>query len=121
MGNSLYEPPTQQGSSSSDGQMQTLPYCEGLEVGPKQLLVQQLVNSVHSALSSKIPSVGNSHKQMLGLFITILYASAEELMSAEARPRSCSQPGNKSSHTHVMLHSPLFSIYAASHMLKTCQ
>jgi hypothetical protein len=32
MGNSLYEPPMQQGSSSGDGQMQTLPYCEGLEV-----------------------------------------------------------------------------------------
>lgn len=34
LGNSLYEPPTQQGSSgsSSGGQMQTLPYCEGLEV-----------------------------------------------------------------------------------------
>jgi hypothetical protein len=42
MGNSLYEPPTQQGSSSGDGQMQTLPYCEGLEVGPKQLLCTAL-------------------------------------------------------------------------------
>jgi hypothetical protein len=34
LGNSLYEPPTSQGSSSNkaNGQMQTLPYCEGLEV-----------------------------------------------------------------------------------------
>lgn len=34
VGNSLYEPPTQQqqASSSADGQVQTLPYCEGLEV-----------------------------------------------------------------------------------------
>jgi hypothetical protein len=34
VGNSLYEPPTGQGSSSNkaNGQMQTLPYCEGLEV-----------------------------------------------------------------------------------------
>lgn len=37
IGNSLYEPPSQQQQASSsqqgDEQVQTLPYCEGLEVG----------------------------------------------------------------------------------------